>query len=115
MLFTAKGFSIEKNCQFAGELLEGFGKSPIAYLKAISSPLLHRLIDIGSILGSVFEKLLSETFPQVRAVLLAMADLLADLETSLCCTARASERLRSHVSRNHACVQEQRQRDSRLF
>ena len=100
VLFAAEGATIEKKCQIAGELLEGFAKVPIAYLKAVSSPLLHQLAGIGSILGSVLEGPLPEiSFLQVRAVLLAMADLLANLETGLYCTAGASERLRSHVSR----------------
>lgn len=110
VLFAAEGATIEEKCQIAGELLDGFKKVPIAYLKALSSPLLHHLAGIGSILGSVFEEPLPETsFLQVRTVLLAMADLLANLEMGLYCTAGASERLRSIVSRINSYMQEQRQ------
>jgi len=87
VLFAAEGATIEEKCQIAGELLDGFKKVPIAYLKALSSPLLHHL----------------------AGVLLAMADLLANLEMGLYCTAGASERLRSIVSRINSYMQEQRQ------
>ncbi len=60
MLFAVEGATIEMKYQIAEELLEGFSKVPIAYLKAISSPLLHHLAGIGTILGSVFEEALPE-------------------------------------------------------
>lgn len=110
MLFAAEGDTIEMKCRIAGQLLERFVKVPVAYLKAISSPLLHSLAGIRSSLGSVFEEPLPKTsYLEICAVLLAMADLLANLETGLYCTAGASERLRSNVSRIDSYMQEQRQ------
>ena len=39
VLFTAEGATIEEKCQIASELLEGFAKVPVVYLRGISSPL----------------------------------------------------------------------------
>ena len=86
VLFTTEGATIEQRCHIASELLDGFRKVPVAYLRAISSPLvrakqhvrnvgliirqLHHLAGIGSILGSVFEEPLSESsYFRVRTVL----------------------------------------------
>lgn len=70
VLFTAQDATVEQKCATAQELLHGFSKVPIFYLRAISSPLLHHLAGIGAILGSVMECSLSETsYLQVRAVL----------------------------------------------
>lgn len=79
--FAAEGANLVQKCQIAGELLEGLAKVLIAYLKAISSPLLHHLTGIGSILRSIFEDPLSgKSYFQVRAVRLAMVELLANIE-----------------------------------
>jgi hypothetical protein len=100
VLFAARGATVSERCQVAREVVEAFVNIPVGYLNAISSPLLHHLAGIGSILGSVFEEPLSEPeYLQVRSVLLTMAQLLANLDLGLHSTAGASERLRAHVAR----------------
>lgn len=70
MLFTTEDVTVEQKCTIARELLDGFAKVPLFFLRAISSPLLHQLAGIGSILGSVIEGPLSESsYMQVRDVL----------------------------------------------
>jgi hypothetical protein len=70
VLFTAEDASVDEKCEIARDLLERFSKVPVFFLRAISSPLLHHLAGIGSILGSVMEGPLSETsYLQVRGVL----------------------------------------------
>jgi hypothetical protein len=51
VLFAGSGTSIEQRCQIASEVVEAFVSIPIAYLLSISTPLLHHLGGIGSILG----------------------------------------------------------------
>ena len=100
VLFAARGATVSEKCQIASEVVEAFITIPVGYLRAISSPLLHHLAGIGSILGSVFEEPMSELeYLQVRSILLAMAQLLANLDIGLQSTAGASERLRLHVAR----------------
>jgi hypothetical protein len=71
ILFTSEDATVDQKCAIARDLLDGFSKVPVFYLRAISSPLLHHLAGIGSILGSVIEGPISETsFLQVRQVLL---------------------------------------------
>jgi hypothetical protein len=73
---------------------------PVAYLRAISAPLLHHLAGIGSILGFVREEPLSgSSYAQVRSVLLSMAQLLSSINSGCNFTTDASERLRSLVNR----------------
>ena len=99
VLFTAAGASIEERCQIANEVIGAFIAVPVAYLQAISSPLMHHLGGIGAILGSVFEEPLSEAdYNLVRSVLLAMAQLLSNLE-GMHSSASASENLRMQVAR----------------
>jgi hypothetical protein len=70
MLFTADDVTVDQKCAIARELLEGFGKVPVFFLRAISSPLLHQLAGIGSILSSAIEGPISESsYIQVRDVL----------------------------------------------
>src|SRR5690348_2025475 len=84
ILFTAAGATIEQRCQIASEVVDAFISIPVAYLRAISSPLLHHLAGIGTILGSVFEEPLSENdYLSVRSVLLSMAQLLDNLNLGL--------------------------------
>ncbi|PMD44836.1 hypothetical protein L207DRAFT_541235 [Hyaloscypha variabilis F] len=112
VLFTAEDATVEQKCAIARELLDDFAKVPIFFLKAISSPLLHHLAGIGSILGSVIEGQLSlSEYLRVRTVLLAMADLLASLEASLTRKAGASERLRALLSRIDEYMSSQRQQE----
>ncbi|QDS74060.1 hypothetical protein FKW77_009334 [Venturia effusa] len=100
MLFAAEDATVEQRCRVASELLQAFTDVPIIYLRAISSPLLHHLASIGSILGSTFEGGLPESsYRKIRSVLLSMIKLLADLEVGLSCTAGASTRIQALVDR----------------
>lgn len=100
MLFTTKRSTTDEKCQIAREVISGFASVPNAYLRAISVPLLHHLAGIGSILGSAFEDGLSKTsYQMVRAVLLSLANLLANFEIDLCCPSGTADKLRSQVSR----------------
>jgi hypothetical protein len=97
MLFASGGGSTEDRCKIASEVIDAFMRIPVTYLRAISSPLLHHLAGIGSILGSVFEESMSDlAYKQVRVVLLALAQLLENLETGLHAT-RGAHRLRALV------------------
>lgn len=99
VLFAAGGASITERCQIANEVIEAFVSIPVAYLQAISSPLMHHLGGIGTILGSVFEEPLTEADSDcVRSVMLAMAQLLSNLEGMHSSTS-PSERLRAQVAR----------------
>jgi hypothetical protein len=110
MLFAAEDATVAQRCRVASELLQAFSDVPIIYLRAISSPLLHHLAGIGSILGSVFEHGLPESaYQQIRTVLLSLVRLLADLEVGLYCTAGASSRIRTLVERIDECIRNQRQ------
>ncbi|PHH72539.1 hypothetical protein CDD82_5919 [Ophiocordyceps australis] len=99
VLFAAAGASIEERCQIVREVLNAFVSVPVAYLVAISTPLLHHLGGIGVLLGSVLEEPLSQQdYGQVRSLLLSMAQLLESLE-AIRHSASASEKLRLQVSR----------------
>lgn len=103
-LFDAADATVDEKCEIVNSLLLSFSRIPIEYLRAISTPLLYHLAGIGTILGPVFKRPLSNsTYQQVRSVLLALADFLADLETGLSSATNrqdgASGRLRSHVIR----------------
>ncbi|KAK5071341.1 hypothetical protein LTR64_007845 [Lithohypha guttulata] len=99
MLFASGGGSIEDRCKIASEVIEAFSRIPVTYLRAISSPLLHHLAGIGSLLGSVFGESMSEmAYEQVRVVLLALAQLLENLEHGIHSTISA-QRLRDLVAR----------------
>jgi hypothetical protein len=70
ILFTSEDATVDQKCAIARDLLDSFAKVPVFFLRAISSPLLHHLAGIGSILGSVMEGPLSESsYLQVREVL----------------------------------------------
>lgn len=100
VLFSVGGATIEQRCQVASEVVEAFALVPVAYLRAISAPLLHHLAGIGSILGFVIEEPLScSNYAQVRDVLLSMAQLLSSIDSGVNVTTNASGRLRSLVSR----------------
>jgi len=103
-LFSADDGLVGEKCRIVTELLDSFSQIPIEYLRAISTPLLHHLAGIGTILSPVFKRFLSSsTYRQVRSVLLALADFLTNLEvgmfTSTSTEGSASQRLRSHVAR----------------
>lgn len=100
VLFTTEHSTVDQKCQIASQVISGFASVPVAYLRAISSPLLHHLAGIGTILGSAFENGLTESsYRQVRLVLLDLANLLANLEIDLYCKAGTSDGLRAQVSR----------------
>ncbi|KAK5627515.1 hypothetical protein RRF57_003230 [Xylaria bambusicola] len=99
VLFTADGASIQDRCRVASEVISAFISIPVAYLVAISTPLLHHLGGIGTILGDVLEEPLREDdYNQVRTVMLSMAQLLDNLEL-IHHGARVSEKLRTQVSK----------------
>ncbi|KAI1123435.1 hypothetical protein F5Y10DRAFT_286179 [Nemania abortiva] len=99
VLFTADGASIHDRCRIASEVISAFVSIPVGYLVAISTPLLHHLGGIGTILGAVLEEPLKEDdYSQVRTVMLSMAQLLDNLEF-IHHGARVSEKLRTQVSR----------------
>lgn len=98
MLFASGGGTIEERCKIASEVVDAFTRIPTAYLRAISSPLLHHLAGIGTILGSVFEEPISDiAYEQVRVVLLSLAQLLENLDHGIH-SAVSAHRLRTLVS-----------------
>lgn len=99
VLLAAGGASIAERCQIVNEVIEAFVSVPVAYLQAISSPLMHHLGGIGTVLGSVVEEPLTEADSDcVRSVMLAMAQLLSNLERIHSST-NPSERIRAQVAR----------------
>ncbi|KAF9773587.1 hypothetical protein IL306_008576 [Fusarium sp. DS 682] len=109
VLFAASGSTIKDRCQIASEVVEGFVSIPIAYLLSISTPLLHHLGGIGTILGNVLEEPLSEAdYTCVREVMISMAQLLENLEVIHHSTSE-SEKLRSQVARIDKYMERQRQ------
>ncbi|KAF2141328.1 uncharacterized protein K452DRAFT_298714 [Aplosporella prunicola CBS 121167] len=91
---------VDQKCQIAAELLATFQTVPIAYQKAISTPLIYHLAGIGTILGSVMESPLSEaSYLKLRDMLLSMADLLENLESGLYRTQGTGRGLRAQVDR----------------
>ncbi|KAK5049426.1 hypothetical protein LTR84_004355 [Exophiala bonariae] len=98
MLFASAGGTIEERCKIASEVVDAFMRIPVAYLRAISSPLLHHLAGIGAILGSVLEEPLSDiAYQQVRVVLLSIAQLLENLDHGIHSAINA-QRLRDLVA-----------------
>ncbi|MCJ1246653.1 hypothetical protein MMC30_003862 [Trapelia coarctata] len=104
MLLFEPDTEVAQKCVAATELLESFLRIPIEYLRAISTPLLHHLAGIGSLLGSVIERPISEhLYQEVRQILLNMARLLSLLEEGLQQAADArgspSACIKSHIDR----------------
>lgn len=97
----------------ANELLLGLSKVPVAFLRAISSPLLYHLAGIGSILGQIMVKgpLSESAYLQVRTALSNMAELLAGLEHSMARHVGASTRLRTLISGIDHYMDSQRQQE----
>ncbi|CAD0086507.1 unnamed protein product [Aureobasidium vineae] len=113
VLFTTENSTVDQKCQVASEVINGFASVPVAYLRAISSPLLHHLAGIGSTMGSAFENGLTESsYRRVRSVLLDLANLLANLEVDLYCPAGTSDKLRAQVSRIDEFMKIQRSVDA---
>lgn len=87
VLFTIQRSSVEAKCKIASEVLMVFANIPVAYLRAISSPLLLHLAGIGILLGStIYERLSESAYSHLRTVLLDFATLISDLEQGLHCT-----------------------------
>jgi len=98
ILFASGSGTIEERCKIASEVVDAFTRIPIAYLRAISSPLIYHLAGIGAILGSIFEEPVSEiAYQQVRVVLLSLAQLLENLDHGIH-SAESAQRLRALVS-----------------
>ncbi|THX73907.1 hypothetical protein D6C79_02143 [Aureobasidium pullulans] len=113
VLFTTENSTVDQKCHIASEVINGFASVPVAYLRAISSPLFHHLAGIGSIMGSAFENGLTESsYRRVRSVLLDLANLLANLEVGLYCAAGTSDKLRTQVSRIDEFMKIQRSVDA---
>jgi hypothetical protein len=92
--------TVERRCAVAGELLDALATVPTAYIQAISSPIMHHLAGVGHLLGSVIQSPLSPwSYLQVRNVLLAMADLIGGLESSLSNIQGIANKLRDHIFR----------------
>ena len=107
VLFVARGATVAERCAVAAEVVEAFVEIPVGYLNAISSPLLHHLAGIGSLLGEIFEEMVSEEeYRQVRAVLEAMTSLLQNLEQG---RVGVSGRLRNLVQRVDGYMAERRE------
>lgn len=84
VLFTIKRSSVEEKCKVASEVIAVFANVPVAYLRAISSPLLHHLAGIGILLGStIYEKLSESAYSHLRVVLLEFATLISNLENGM--------------------------------
>ncbi|TVY36125.1 hypothetical protein LSUB1_G005350 [Lachnellula subtilissima] len=111
ILFTSEDAIVEQKCKIARDLLGGFSKIPVVFLRAISSPLLHHLAGIGSILGSVMEGVLSESsYLELRHALLSMAELLENLEQGITRNVGAASHLRTHITSIDDYMTIQRQR-----
>ncbi|KAI1271405.1 fungal-specific transcription factor domain-containing protein [Xylaria sp. FL0933] len=109
ILFTADGASVQDRCRIASEAISAFISIPVGYLVAMSTPLLHHLGEIGTILGAVLEApLTDDEYSQVRTVMLSMAQLLDNLEI-IHHGARVSEKLRTQISRIDEYMNSQRQ------
>lgn len=117
VLFTAEESTVSQKCTIANELLDGFSKVPVSFLRAISSPLLYHLAGIGSILGSVMiESPLSESdYRQVRSSLLGIADLLERLENTISQNVGANARLRNLITRIDKFMMSQRQQEALAY
>lgn len=98
VLLSSEQNTIEQRCQVVSEVVDAFMRIPSSYLRAISCPLLHHLGGIGSVLGGVLEEsLTSYQYQQVRTVLMALAQLLENLDLGFH-SVRSSSRLRALVS-----------------
>jgi hypothetical protein len=101
VLFTIKRSSVEEKCKIASEVMMVFVNIPVAYLRAISSPLLLHLAGIGILLGSkIYERLSESAYSHLRTVLLEFATLISDLEHGLHYTVgeSPSDKLRAQLT-----------------
>lgn len=105
VLFASSGSTIEARCQIAREVVDAFVSIPATYLLAISTPLLHHLGGIGTVLGSVFEGpgTLAE-YRMAQSIILSMAQLLENLEP-IHQSSSASQTLRDNAARIDAYIE----------
>ncbi|KAK7189533.1 C6 transcription factor [Paraphaeosphaeria sporulosa] len=97
VLLASEQNTIEQRCQVVSEVVNAFMRIPSSYLRAISSPLLHHLSGIGSVLGGVLgEPLLDYQYQQVRTVLLSLAQLLENLDIGIH-SVKSAQKLRALV------------------
>lgn len=107
VLLVAGGGTVAAKCQIAREVLDAFASIPVTYLLAISTPLLHHLGGIGSILGSVLDEPCTESeYRLVQSNLLSMALLLESLEP-IHQTSGASQSLRDKASQITSLIESQ--------
>lgn len=107
VLFAAGGASIEARCQIASEVVDAFVSIPATYLLAISTPLLHHLGGIGSILGSLEESVSETEYRKVQSLMLSMAQLLENLEP-IHQSSSASQNLRNKAARMDDLIESRR-------
>jgi hypothetical protein len=113
VITTTENSTVDQKCQIASEVISGFASVPVAYLRAISSPMFHHLGGIGGVMASAFENGLTESsYRRVRSVLLDLANLLANLEIDLYCRAGTSDKLRAQVARIDEFMKIQRSVDA---
>lgn len=99
VLLASEDNTIEQRCRVVSEVVNAFMKIPSSYLRAISSPLLHHLRGIGSVLGGVLEESLNMyQYQQVRTVLLSLAQLLENLDLGNH-SVQSAQKLRNLVTR----------------
>lgn len=100
VLLAAGGATIAARCQIAREVVDAFSSIPAAYLLAISTPLLHHLGGIGTVLGSVLEEpgTTKSEYEMVQSILLSMAQLFEKLEP-IHQTSSASQSIRDTAAR----------------
>ncbi|KAJ6786638.1 hypothetical protein PWT90_03728 [Aphanocladium album] len=113
VLCTAGGAGIETRCQIASEVVDSFMSIPPTYLLAISTPLLHHLGGIGTILCSVFGEPATESeHRMVQTVIVSMAQLLENLEP-VHQSPNISQRLRDNAGRIDHYIASQRAANSK--
>ncbi|BGO89591.1 hypothetical protein NBRC10512_005097 [Rhodotorula toruloides] len=89
--------------QIAEALLRDVGAVPLAYLQAISSPLIHHLVGIYKLLFPVTEHALTpDLFIRIRQLLIDMTSLLQRLQSRLTYTTDVVQRFQSQIARMDA-------------
>ncbi|BGP22804.1 C6 transcription factor [Rhodotorula toruloides] len=89
--------------QIAEALLRDVGAVPLAYLQAISSPLIHHLVGIYKLLFPITEHALTpDLFIRIRQLLIDMTALLQRLQSRLTYTTDVVQRFQSQIARMDA-------------
>lgn len=103
---------LDEKCRVASEVIAGFRDIPVAYLRAISTPLQHHLGEIGAIFGAAFKRGMTESsYRTAGEVLLDLAQLLETLESGLCFPTGTGNKLRSQIARIDAFMSSERPTD----